>query len=63
MYARARTEEEQDQVTKAVHHQIDGWRTGGGRFAKVRQMLHEDEEDEDPPSLKAVIAKFGVKVG
>jgi hypothetical protein len=63
MYARARTPEEQDQVTKVVHEAIDGWKTGTDRFSRVLQMTHEDEEDDDPPSLKAMLAKHGVKVG
>jgi hypothetical protein len=63
MYARARTEEEQDQVTAVVHQAIDGWKTGTDRMSKILQNIEDDPEDEDPPSLKAVIAKFGVRVG
>ena len=62
MYARARSEAEQDQVTAVVHNAIDGWKTGTDRFSKILQTANE-EEDDDPPSLKAVIAKYGVDVG
>lgn len=63
MYARARTEEEQDQVTVVVHQAIDGWRTGTDRMSRILQNTEDNPEDEDPPSLKAIIAKFGVRVG
>jgi len=62
MYARARTESEQDQVTAVVRQHIDGWKTGTDRFSRVLQSVNEDEDD-DPPSLKEVIAKYGVDVG
>jgi hypothetical protein len=63
MYARARTPEEQDQVTKVVHEAIDGWKTGTDRFSRVLQMAHEDPDEEDDPALKAMLAKHGVQVG
>jgi len=63
MYARARTEAEQDQVTAAVHTAIDGWKTGTDRMSRVLQNADDDDEDDDPPSLKEVIAKYGVDLG
>lgn len=58
MYRQARTAEEQDQVTAALKHQIDGWKTDSDRYSKVlRDVFEEPEEDDDPPSLKAALAR------
>lgn len=63
MYARARTEAEQDQVTAAVKHQIDGWKTSNDRLSKIlRASLGDDDEDEDPPALKEALARARVKL-
>lgn len=74
MYRRARTEQEQDEVTKALHHHLDGWKdagTGGaagGAYAHLQRLragidlYSEDEEDEDPPALKAALARARVDV-
>ncbi len=69
MYRRCRTEEEQDQVTKAVHHAMDGWKdpgsgAAGGVFDHLRRLRagidlysEDEEEEEDSPALKAAIAR------
>lgn len=61
MYRRCRTPEEQDQVTKAVHDAMEGWKTGTDRWSRLRQAAEgldlEEDEDEDPPALKAALAR------
>lgn len=60
MYRRARNEAEQDEVTRAVNVQIDGWKTATNAFARVLQNasdLGELADDEDPPEMKAVLAR------
>lgn len=61
MYARCRTAEEQDEVTKVVRAQFDGWRDENDRFSKILQMAHEEEED-DPPALKEVLSRAKVRL-
>ena len=62
MYRRARSAEEQDQVTRAFDIRIDGWQTGKDAMAIVRRGFLEDDEDEDPPALTAALARCRVKV-
>jgi hypothetical protein len=68
MYRRCRTELEQDQVSKALHDVMDGWKTDRGsrlahlRRIKERVLLPEEEEDEDPPALQAALARARVDV-
>jgi len=47
MYRRARTPEEQDQVTKVVHDMMEGWRTGTDRFSRLRQAMNDLDELAD----------------
>jgi hypothetical protein len=68
MYRRCRTEEEQDEVTKALHHVMDGWKdpgkgAAGGAFSHLRRLRagidlysEGEPEEEDSPALKAAIA-------
>lgn len=74
MYRRARTEEEQDKVTKALHFVLDGWKdagaggAAGGAFAHLQRLragidlysTKDDDEDDDPPALKAALARSRV---
>lgn len=65
MYARCRTPEEQDEVTKIVRAQFDGWKDENDRFSKILRMAHDDgddDEDDDPPSLKAALARSRVRL-
>jgi predicted oxidoreductase len=61
MYRNARTPEEQDQVTAAVRHQLDGWKTEGDRYSRVLRDVFDvdslDEEDEDPPALTEALKR------
>lgn len=47
MYARARSEKEQDEVTAAVRLVIDGWKTANDRLSKVLRRSIDDDDDED----------------
>ncbi len=66
MYGRAKTEAEQDQVTKALEDVLHGWKTGSDAYSRLRQAengsdpLGDDDEDEDPPALKAALARAQV---
>lgn len=68
MYRRARTPEEQDQVTAAVHAEMDGWKADTDRHSRVLQDVFETrgrfeddgDDDEDPPALKAALARSQV---
>lgn len=61
MYRRSVTQGEQDQVTQAFDTFVNGWKTSSNAMAKVRRgFLDDDDEDEDPPSLRAALARSGV---
>lgn len=65
MYRRARTQEEQDQVTSALRHFIDGWRDSDDAFSRLLRDAFDLEDsvgDEDalPPSLEAAIKRASV---
>lgn len=73
MYRRARTTQEQDEVTKALHHHLEGWKdagkgAAGGAYAHLQRLragidlYSEEEEDEDPPALKEALARARVDV-
>lgn len=52
MYRRARSPEEQDQVTKVVHDAMEGWREGTDRFSRLRQAMNDlDELSPDDDDL------------
>jgi hypothetical protein len=63
LYRAARSEAEQDEVTRAVDHQVFGWKTDTDAFSRVLQAasnigeLADEDEDEDPPSLKEGLAR------
>jgi hypothetical protein len=73
MYRRARSEREQDEVTKALHFVLEGWKdagaggAAGGAFAHLQRLRAgidlysaKDDEDDDPPGLKAALARSRV---
>lgn len=67
MYRRCRTTEEQDAVTAAVHVQIDGWKSETDRHSRVLRdvfdvtpRFEEEQDEEDPPALKAALARSQV---
>jgi hypothetical protein len=71
MYRRCRTQEEQDQVTRAVHTVIDGWKDKGAggmaggayaHLARIRAGVDIYAEDDDPPALKAALERARVDV-
>lgn len=64
MYRAARTEAEQNEVTRALDLQIDGWRTATDGFSRVLQAasnIGELGDDEDPPELTRALARSGWK--
>lgn len=66
MYRRARTQDEQDQVTAALRHFIDGWRESDDDFSRLlRSAFEMDELDDDdlPASLKSAIQRASVDLG
>jgi hypothetical protein len=74
MYRRSRTQEEQDQVTRALHLFMDGWKDpgkkglAGGVYAHLARVragtdpLAPPPEDEDPPALRAALERARVDV-
>lgn len=62
MYRRARTVEEQDQVSQAFNDVLDGWKRNKDAMAVVRRGFLDDEadDDEDPPALTAALERSGV---
>lgn len=64
MYRRARTQEEQDQVSAALRHFIDGWRESDDAFSKLLKTAFDldDRLDDDalPPALEAAIQRARV---
>lgn len=62
MYRRCRDEREQDEVTKALHEILDGWKTGTDAHSRLLRNADDFgdttlDEDDDPPSLKAALAR------
>lgn len=65
LYRAARTQTEQDQVTKAIEVQANGWRTGTDGFSRVLQAASDigelgEDEDEDDPAFKAILERTKV---
>ena len=64
MYRRARTEKEQDQVTGALMHFIQGWKESDEDFARILRTateyedLFEDTDDYLPPSIAAALGSI-----
>jgi len=61
-YRQAVTEADQDNVTADLHKLMDGWKTGTDAYSRLLRNasdLDDDfaEEDDDPPELKAALAK------
>jgi hypothetical protein len=68
LYRGARTPEAQNEITRALELQFDGWRTANDSFSRVLQAASGigelgDDDDEDPPKLKAALARSKVSVG
>lgn len=65
MYRACRTEAEQEQVSKALDTHMNGWKTGTDAWSRILQddFLSDDDEDEDPPALKAALARSQVFLG
>jgi len=64
MYRRARTQDEQDQVTAALRHFIDGWRDSDDAFSRLMRSAFDMDDflDDDalPASLEAAIQRASV---
>ena len=66
MYRRARTVEEQDQVSGALQSFLFGWKEGGDAYSKLLQTANDfddlfaDDDDRLPPALEAAIARTRV---
>lgn len=54
MYRKCRSSLELDQVTKAMHDVLDGWRTGTDLCSRLLQEAYA-EPDEDPPALREAL--------
>lgn len=68
MYRRARSNAEQDEVSKALDAHLNGWKTGTDAWSVLLQSGEDDsfladDEDEDPPALKAALARSQVFLG
>lgn len=62
LLSRARSAEEQDQVMTVFKDRLYGWQTNKDALAVVKRgfLEDEDEEEEDPPALKAALARSQV---
>jgi hypothetical protein len=67
MYRAARSEGEQDEVTRALDLQAHGWKTGSDAYSRVLQAASDigelgDDDDEDTPEMKAHLARARVSL-
>jgi hypothetical protein len=67
MYRIARTHTEQDEVSRALDFQVNGWKTGTDAFSRVLQAASDldefrDPDEEDPPGLKAALLRSQIKI-
>ena len=62
MIRQARTEADQDEVMTAFKKRLFGWHENKDAFAIVRRGFLDDvdDEDEDPPALKAALERSQV---
>ena len=67
LYRGARTEEEQNEITRALDFQTNGWKTGSDAFSRVLQAASdigelgdEPDDDEDSPAMKAALERSQV---
>lgn len=65
MYRGARTREEQDEVSRALDLQVNGWKTATDAYSRVLQSASDlgelcDQDEEDPPGLKEGLARSQV---
>ena len=65
MYRACRTTAEQDEVSKALDTHMNGWKTGTDAWSRILQddFLSDEDDDEDPPALKAALARSQVFLG
>jgi hypothetical protein len=69
MFRRARSEDEQNEVSKALDAHMNGWKTGTDAWSRILQASNDTDflsgadEDEDPPGLKAALARSQVFLG
>ncbi len=67
LYRGARTQTDQDQVTRVLDEHLNGWRTRSDAFSRVLQAASNigelaDDDDEDPPELKAHLERARVSL-
>ena len=69
MYRRARTAEEQDQVTAALAPQVEGWKTDDDAFSRLLRAATDmddgpfaENDDRLSPEMEANIARARVDV-
>jgi hypothetical protein len=67
LYRGARTPEAQDEITRALDLQSNGWRSANDSFSRVLQAASgigvfgdDDDEDSDPPALTAALERSRV---
>ncbi len=66
MYRAARSEAEQDEVSRALDIQMNGWKTATDGFSRVLQAadgigeLGDEAEDDDTPAMKEALARSRV---
>ena len=68
MYRAARNQAEQDEVTRALDLQMNGWKTATDAFSRVLQAASDigdlgDEDDDDTPEMKLHIERARVSLG
>lgn len=64
LYRGAKSQAEQDEVTRALDLQINGWKTGTDAYSRVLQAADDigelNDDDDDSPSMKAALARSQV---
>jgi hypothetical protein len=63
MYRSAKSQVEQDEVTRALDFQMNGWKTGTDAYSRILQAesdLDQLGDDDDSPSMKAALARSQV---
>ena len=66
LYRRARTPEEQDQVTGVLQQFLQGWKEGDDAYSRLLRTANDlddfldDDDDRLPPALEAAIARAKV---
>lgn len=63
LYRGAKSEAEQDEVTRALVLQIEGWKTGTDAYSRILQAEADLDglgDDDDSPAMKAALARSQV---